>query len=95
MIASDSRITLLQKEAEILEEDADGSVAAPAHETKAGSKASPHPPVPPTVADTMMERLRQGLSELSMQDKVARLEEVYEDLDALVRMTSRVLKAYL
>lgn len=87
---------MLQREAEILEADADGSTPAQDDAVDAATSRllpaktgdnlnmSPRPPAAPSAADLAMAGLQQEISKLSVEDKVARLEEVYEDLDVLV-----------
>ena len=67
---SDVRLTRLRYEAELLEE---GDAEAASESTSASST--------PT---GMMAKLQEDIAGLSMEEKVARLEEVYVDLDALV-----------
>lgn len=94
VLASDARIARLQREAEILEEDADGAANTtpattgsrlPMAKGKSAPTSSLSPPAPPPSAAGLMDGLREELSRLSVEEKVSRLEEVYVDLDALVR----------
>ncbi|CAN0009327.1 unnamed protein product, partial [Ectocarpus fasciculatus] len=90
VVASDARITVLQREAELLEVDAEGTSAAPpvpGDETKA-SPPHPHPPAPPANGggggdSFMMSELQKEIAKLTLEEKAARLAEVYEDLDVL------------
>ncbi|CAM9959517.1 unnamed protein product [Sphacelaria rigidula] len=90
VVNSDVRLTALQREAEILEAEAEESAATnpepPPASTGGGASAAAdvtpkNPPQPPT-------------DEASIEDKVARLEEIYEELnlldahDAEIRATS-------
>lgn len=94
-MAADSRITILQREAELLEADAENttsisaksaSLELPAAVGVGGSRPHPRPRVPPSSATSgLMRGLEDAVADMSMEEKVARLEEVYEDLDALVR----------
>lgn len=68
---SDARLTRLRYEAELLE--ADPLEGAPSEEVV-------RPSAP------WMAKLQQDISGLSIEEKVERLEEVYVDLDALVRI---------
>lgn len=110
VVASDSRITALQLEVELLEADAEGPTAAAAlppapasqqapipkggggGDSKASPHPHPHPPAPPPSGGNggeepsfMMSELRQEIAKLSLEQKAARLVEVYEDLDVLVK----------
>lgn len=73
---SDTRLTQLRYEAELLEAD-------PEEEAKASSKDVVRPSAP------WMAKLEEAISGLSIEEKVERLEEVYVDLDALVRFFCR------
>lgn len=72
---SDARLTRLRYEAELLEAD-------PGDEAKAPSQEVARPSAP------WMAKLQEDISGLSIEEKVERLEEVYVDLDALVRIYS-------
>lgn len=94
VIAADSRLTVLQREAELLEADAEEpsnsaqstSLELPAAVGVNGSQSHPRPPAPPSPATSgLMRGLEEAVASMSMEEKVSRLEEVYEDLDALVR----------
>ena len=101
VMASDARLIALQQEAEVLEEDAEVPSTGAAHDATGegtprlpgpregggDSESSPHPPVPPPSSSPLasMAALRQEIAELSLEEKVERLEEVYEGLDVLVR----------
>lgn len=83
VVASDARITVLQREAELLEADAEGASAAPP--LPGGEpKASPPPPAPRGGGESfMVSELQNEIAKLSLEEKAARLAEVYEDLDVL------------
>lgn len=98
VVASDERITLIQREIELLEADAEGGASAAPTEAGAmvaGSKSSAHPrpPAPPSAAaggggapSLAMSELQREIAELSLEDQASRLAEAYEDLDVLVRV---------
>lgn len=91
VVTSDARLAALQQEAQILEEDAEAPSSGAHDETTSGreggddSGSSPHPPPPPSSPLSSMSALRKEIGELSLEEKVERLEEVYEGLDVLVR----------
>ncbi|CAM9816469.1 unnamed protein product [Ectocarpus sp. 12 AP-2014] len=86
VVASDARITVLQREAEYLEADAEGASAAPPL-PGGGTKASPPHPQPPAPRgggeSFVVSELQNEIAKLTLEEKAARLAEVYEDLDVL------------
>ena len=98
-MASDTRLVALQQEAKLLEEDAEGPSTGTTHDATGeepprlpgreggdDSGSSPRPPAPPHSSPlSSMAALRREIAELSLEEKVERLEEVYESLDVLVR----------
>lgn len=75
----------------MLEADAEGSTAADDAAALPPAPASQPPQPPPTGANgggqpsLMMSELREEILKLSLEEKAARLAEVYEDLDVLVK----------
>lgn len=99
-MASDTRLAALQREAETLEADAESSGAMsrqssantePVPPSNGNVTEPPQPPQPPPSSSSgsgSAKKDKDGkdeMSTLTMEEKMARLEEIYEELDILVR----------